>query len=194
MGLADSSVNTRDDIVESISFSKNTGIGAGVPILGDFLQVYIDKPIKSNLLLSNKQHSIWYYTDVQDRIRFCGTPSLSLDIRPTSAAWQVVAYVFGVDRTTKEGTLLTHGSYTCWNCTAGERHVRAFELRSLCDEIGGLSQGGLALAINLYSDLYQPANAGQWALDIFYTDNFSLSMPIVEDTQREEFSAAAIVV
>jgi len=170
---------------ETISFSKRTGINAGLPVVGEVLEVYIDKSIKSSLLFSSRQHSIWYYANTQSRTRFCGSPWLSLDLTATHRMWQVVAYVFRVNQLTKVGTLMTHGALTCWNCTAGERQTRQIQLRALCDEVGGFAQGGLALALNLYSDLYKPANTDRDLKVAFhYSANFTLTLPALEDSDQ----------
>jgi len=170
---------------ESITYSVKTGIYSGFPVVGTVLQVFIDKRIKSSLLLSSRAHALWYYVDVP-RTRFCGTPRLNLDITATQAKWQLVAYLFGVDRETKEGTLITHGSLTCWNCTSNERQTRQFELRTLCEDLGGFEMGGLSLALTMHSDLYQPAStAKDLKMIIHYSSNFSLEMPVVDRSTAE---------
>lgn len=65
---------------------------------------------------------------------------------------------FSFDKNEKVGTLISHGSMTCWNCTAGERGTHRITLRSLCEDLGGWGMGGVGLALNMFSELYQPAN------------------------------------
>jgi predicted alpha/beta hydrolase len=168
---------------ETITFAKSTGISAGVPIVGELLQVYTDAPILSSLPTSLEAHSIWYNVDLSERTRFCGTPKLSLDFIPSHGKWQIVAYLFGVDWLTKTGTLVSHGSVTCWNCTAGDRQHRQIELRTMCEDLGKLGMSGIGLALNLYSDLYQPANtADDFNVALVYSDAFNLQMPAMEDS------------
>ncbi|CAE7032529.1 unnamed protein product [Symbiodinium natans] len=165
---------------ESISFGRLTGINAGLPILGELMQVFVDHRIKSNLLLSSRKHAIWYYKEIGTE-RLCGTPTLSLDMTPSHGKWQVVAYLLGVDRITKVGTLISHGSLTCWNCTAGQRGTYEITLRTLCEDLGGLGMGGIGLALNMYSALYKPANAEEaLSMNFHYSGNFSLSVPVAE--------------
>lgn len=40
--------------------------------------------------------------------------------------------------------------------TSGTHHIT---LRSLCEDLGGWGMGGVGLALNMFSELYQPANA-----------------------------------
>jgi len=170
---------------ETISFVKSTGIDAGIPVLGQLLQLYVDTPITSNLLLSSEKGAIWYHQALWKETRFCGTPKISIDITSSHDQWQVVAYLFGVDGLTKIGTLLSHGVATCWNCTAGVRQTRTFELRTMCKDVGYPTMSGLGLALNLYSDLYQPANsADDFSVMLHYSDDFYLEMPVVDSTAR----------
>jgi len=161
------------------------GIDAGIPVLGQLLQLYVDTPITSNLLLSSEKGAIWYHQALWKETRFCGTPKISIDITSSHDQWQVVAYLFGVDGLTKIGTLLSHGVATCWNCTAGVRQTRTFELRTMCKDVGYPTMSGLGLALNLYSDLYQPANsADDFSVMLHYSDDFYLEMPVVDSTAR----------
>lgn len=165
---------------ETITFSKSTGISAGLPFVGEAMQVWIDHRIKSKLLSSSRQHAIWYYKEVSDS-RLCGTPRLTLDLTASHSKWQIVAYLFGVNRRTKVGTLISHGSVTCWNCTAGSRGTHHIDLRTLCEDLGGWGMGGIGLALNMFSELYQPANQEEsLAINLHYSSNFSLVVPITE--------------
>ncbi|OLP88621.1 hypothetical protein AK812_SmicGene30035 [Symbiodinium microadriaticum] len=165
---------------ESISFGKMTGINGGLPVIGELMQVFVDHRITSNLLLSSRKHAIWFYKQV-DTERLCGTPLLNLDMTPSHAKWQVVAYLLGVNRITKVGTLISHGSLTCWNCTAGQRGTYQITLRTLCEDLGGLGMGGIGLALNMYSALYEPANSEEaLTMDFHYSENFSLEIPVAE--------------
>eukprot|EP00439_Symbiodinium_sp_Y106_P047857 s1761_g6.t1 len=165
---------------ESISFGKMTGINGGLPVIGELMQVFVDHRITSNLLLSSRKHAIWFYKQV-DTERLCGTPLLNLDMTPSHSKWQVVAYLLGVSRLTKVGTLISHGSLTCWNCTAGQRGTYQITLRTLCEDLGGLGMGGIGLALNMYSALYEPANSEEaLTVDFHYSENFSLEIPIAE--------------
>jgi len=163
---------------ETITFSKSTGISAGLPYVGEAMQVWVDHRIKSKLLKSSRQHAIWYYKEVSDT-RVCGTPKLTLDLTASHSKWQIVAYLFGVNRRTKVGTLISHGSVTCWNCTAGSRGTHHIDFRTLCEDLGGWGMGGLGLALNMFSELYQPANVEEsLAMNLHYSTNFSLVVPI----------------
>mmetsp|Transcript_57588 Transcript_57588/g.134963 ORF Transcript_57588/g.134963 Transcript_57588/m.134963 type:complete len:535 (+) Transcript_57588:54-1658(+) len=178
--LGPAAAQASEEATERISFGRNTGISAGFPVLGELMQVFVDHRIKSDLLLSSRSHAIWYYKEVSSQ-RLCGTPELSLDITPSQSHWQVVAYLLGVSRITKVGTLLSHGVLSCWNCTAGQRGTYKIQLRTLCEDVGGLGMGGLGLALNLYSALYQPASAqDSLTVDFHYSEKFMLSIPVAE--------------
>ena len=64
-------------------------IDAGIPVLGQLLQLYVDTPITSNLLLSSEKGAIWYHQALWKETRFCGTPKISIDSRQatTSGRW-----------------------------------------------------------------------------------------------------------
>jgi len=172
---ASAATDVRRERQESISFARRTGIDAGIPIMGEVLQVYVDARITSNLFLASRSHAIWYYAPLGRQTRLCGTPELSLDITSSAAKWQIVAYLFSVDWK-DQGTLISHGSTTCWNCTAGQRMRKQIELRTLCEDV----HNGLGLALNLYSDLYQPANAdSDLRVTFHYSDGFGLKLPEV---------------
>ncbi|CAK9065244.1 unnamed protein product [Durusdinium trenchii] len=169
-----------EQVFDTITFSKATGISAGLPYVGEAMQVFVDHRIRSKLLSSSRQHAIWYYKEVSDT-RLCGTPRLTLDLTASHSKWQIVAYLFGVNRRTKVGTLISHGSVTCWNCTAGVRGTHHITLRSLCEDLGGWGMGGVGLALNMFSELYQPANAEEsLAINLHYSSSFSLVVPITE--------------
>lgn len=169
---------------ESISFSRKSGFNAGFPIIGEALQVFVDSRIASNLLFASKQHAIWYYTPLARKTRICGTPVLSLDFTPSASTWQLVAYLWAVNWA-DEGTLISHGTVSCWNCTAGERITREIQLRTLCEDVSG----GLGLGLDLFSELYQPANTdGNLKMTFHYSTAFGLKVPEVligSDTSSE---------
>mmetsp|Transcript_100497 Transcript_100497/g.313207 ORF Transcript_100497/g.313207 Transcript_100497/m.313207 type:complete len:551 (+) Transcript_100497:82-1734(+) len=179
---------------ESITFGVNTGMSAGVPVIGEILQVFLDKRIVSQLAFASRSHAIWYYARVSKDMRLCGTPRVSLDITASAPRWQVVAYLFSVNLLS-QGTLISHGSSTCWNCTAGQRQTRKIELRTLCEDVkAGLGRGGLALGLSLYSDMYQPANIDpRLKVTFHYSDSFGLQVPEVV-TAGSQGPASAIVI
>mmetsp|Transcript_86109 Transcript_86109/g.180104 ORF Transcript_86109/g.180104 Transcript_86109/m.180104 type:complete len:545 (+) Transcript_86109:186-1820(+) len=172
---------------DTISFSKNSGFNAGLPIVGEVLQVFIDTRITTPLLLTNQKHAIWYYTSLARRTRICGIPEVTLDFTPSSSSWQVVVYLWSVDFL-KVGTLVSHGAVSCWNCTAGQRVQRNIQLRALVEDV----EGGLALGFDMFSELYQPPNQDRDStLTFHYSDSFTLTIP--EVLSGEESASENIV-
>eukprot|EP00932_Pfiesteria_piscicida_P007642 SRR837773.17807.p2 GENE.SRR837773.17807~~SRR837773.17807.p2 ORF type:complete len:414 (+),score=139.66 SRR837773.17807:125-1243(+) len=168
---------------ESISFARKTGFSAGLPIVGELFQVFVDTRITSALPFTSRNHAIWYYYKLERMTRVCGTPVLSVDVTPSASKFQLVAYMWSVNFLST-GTLITHGTTSCWNCTAGERITLKFQLRALCEDISG----GIGLGLDMFSELYQPANtASDLKLTFHYSDAFSLTVPevLAGDTSPE---------
>jgi len=169
--------HTQDERVE-LRFARLTGLTLGAPVVGEVLQVYTDMRIVSNLLIAStmaRSHAIWYHAPVRQRSRICGTPTFGFDVSSESSSWQIVAYLFSVDWL-YQGTLISHGSFTCWNCTPSTRYAQEIKLRTLCEDV----QGGIALALSLYSDMYKPANTHHsLRVRFHYSKHFSLRIPFL---------------
>jgi len=164
---------------ESISFGMDSGITAGIPVVGEAAKIYVDMPVMSNLRTASKKSAIWYYVPVEQTKRLCGAPEVTIDITSNSASWQVVAYLLSVDWRDM-GKMMSYGSATCWNCPKATRITRLIHMHALCEDI----TGGLGLGFNLYSSLYGPANANETLEVTFhYSDNFTVSVPALMKSQ-----------
>lgn len=174
-GWLDAPKRASEEGADTITFGRGTGLHMGVPIIGEALQVFVDHRIVSHLWLASRSHAIWYKTPVARRTTICGTPKLNLDVTFNSPRWQLVAYLFSVDWK-DDGTLISHGALSCWNCTANQRIIESIELRTLCEDVSG----GIALGLSLFSELYQPASTdGKLSATFHCSDDVSLSLPIL---------------
>jgi len=175
---------------ESVHFSHLPGIGAGIPVISDALRSsHINIP---NILpWASRRYNLWYYTALPEKSRYCGIPTVSLDITPNADKWQVVVYVFSVNPLYM-GSLVTRASVACWNCTAGERVQRSIDLRALCVDLGGVGHG-LALAVNLFSGFYGAATTSEdFSVAFHYSPSFMLSMPRIRPGQLPAASAVIV--
>eukprot|EP00913_Durusdinium_trenchii_P024289 g22803.t1 len=109
--------------------------------------------------------------------------------RASHSKWQIVAYLFGVNRRTKVGTLISHGSVTCWNCTAGVRGTHHITLRSLCEDLGGWGMGGRCPSHDMYPSWHDGyggkslgrggrwgPNQDSWQIDWIDDEHFKLEL------------------
>jgi len=128
-------------------------------------------------------YSIWYYASLPRGMRLCGAPEISFDVTSNARRWQVVASLFAASPVNTE-KLISFGATACWNCTLSQRTTRRLQLHAVCEDV----DEGLALAVNLYSDLYQPANSHRdLEVKFHYSKDFSLRVPsLVPDDQVDE--------
>jgi len=157
---------------DKISYGQNSGLFAGVPILGELLQAWFDVPIISELYLVNRTCAVVYLGNpLQDKIRLCGTPNVTLSITPNQNVFQVVAYLYSVD-IIGIGTLLSHGPSNTYDGIPGTPNLVSFSMRSLCLDVPAGST--LGVGINLFSEMYQPANTNR-ALSIAINSDGNLN-------------------
>ena len=173
-----------DESVRSIHFTNTSGLTAGVPIVSEILQVFVDVPIITDLAsLDSKVAALWVLDSLSpldgadaaggaEGHTVCGTPSLSLQIKARSSSpnVQIFAYLYdilipntamGIAKTKVEGTLLTHGPRTVWGGVgtfSGVWRTVPLRFRSMCwvVEKGHTIALGIALA---EASMYGTANA-----------------------------------
>jgi len=158
---------------DTISYSTITGLSAGIPVIGELFQVYVDIPITAEMGLVSYEHAIIYNTEpLTSKTRVCGTPNITLHTSNNKDKYQLVAYLYDVDALLGIGTLISHGPWTKWNATASEVYTATIPMRSLCVDVP--KGHHIALAFDLYSDLFYPVSTS--GLDVsFHYFSSSLS-------------------
>lgn len=95
-------------------------LDAGVPIVGDVLQVFVDDPITCELATVSRKGAIVFESEKFNKTtRICGIPNATLTVIASSSTFQVVAYLFEVN-ILGVGKLLAHGPHNIYgNATVG---------------------------------------------------------------------------
>jgi len=150
---------------DTISFAHTSGLTAGVPVVGELLQSWIDVPILTELHLIRREHAVVYTTPpLGQNTRLCGSPNMTLHIQPTAENFQIVTYLYKMNGL-GVGTLISHSPLTRWSsnqtetASAGaepEPVVGNFNFRSLCVDVHHGEY--LALGIDMFALLYKPSN------------------------------------
>ena len=179
----------------SFVFGKRSGLNAGLPIVGEVLQVFVDKPIVTRLDRVDAKHAAVFVAEPFSSTRptrLCGTPTV--DVSVATAAWAsrsasnftLIAYLFDVapHGATGEvvGTLISHGPQSVWGLAEGaeggkEQSVR-IRLRSLCWDVRPKHSVGFGL--DMYSEMYKSANtAADLKATVFFGGASSLRLPLL---------------
>lgn len=141
---------------DAFTYDKKTGLSAGLPIVGEVLQVYVDVPILSDLPKTSTEHAIVYHTEpVKHKTRLCGIVNATMSVTPNAEAFQVYAFLYDVDLL-GIGKFLAHGPRTVYNATVGEENEIHFKMRPLCYDVEAGHR--IAIGFSQYCDLYEPAS------------------------------------
>jgi len=174
----------------SLHFSRDSGMNNGIiPVLSDLGQIYVDIPIISDLSLvgdfipgvSNRHAVLWRTEPFGAGVRLCGDVNLQMPVVPNAERWQLVAYLYDVENVlgSEIGTLISHGTQSCWNCTAGAPVELNLNLHTLCYDVK--SGHRVVLGVDMFSDLYKPANVNrELSMTFSYGQGSKLTMDIAD--------------
>jgi predicted acyl esterase len=177
------------ETLDKIRYSRIPGLSSGTPIVSDLVST-VGMMFTEDLSLTPTDTCIVYLTPPLAKTeRVCGTPTLDLSFRPTSANgnWQVYGFLYDVDAL-GVGELMGGNSFTHYHTGNGVStsdadvvrgdgdlvHVKNLRFRTTCVDVERGHRIGVGLA--LYNELFLPASGADASVELHY-EEASLTMP-----------------
>ena len=173
---------------DSIYYSKHQSISIGIPLVSEFLTQY-NFFHKDDLLETNRTITIIYESlSLNKKTRLCGTPTVSLSVRPPQGPWQLFIYLYAVvDNDIEKAYLLSYTGYTYHTHNTQKNYASSNgiwslppqELHSICVDVPADTK--LFIAIGTHSKVFELVRTDpNWKLDIVYSNYTKLSIPYIE--------------
>ena len=141
------------------------------------------------MLEANRTITIIYESlPLSKKTRLCGTPTVSLSVRPPQGAWQLVIYLYAaVDNDMEKAYLLSYTGYTyrtnntqkSYASSNGVWNLPPQELHSICVDVPANTK--LFVIIGLYSKVFKLVRTdSNWKLEVIYSNYTKLSIPYIK--------------
>jgi predicted acyl esterase len=171
-------VASSDSSDETINYTSLPGLSAGVPILTALIRS-VGIPYDTEILLVPKNENIiWRSNTLDADTRYCGVPTITLQVSSNKPSWQVYAFLYDVDAV-DIAYLVSNAYYTHWGQPSDPVNVpytlRNLQFHSTCRVFPAGHR--VAVGVVLYSSLWQPAMTDSGFTVTFQYGNASLTMP-----------------
>jgi len=141
----------------------------GVPLLSAALDAHLDLEVEAWLPAVVDTNAIVYETPgLTSPLKLRGVSSLDVWVSPSLSTAQLVAYLYDEDAL-GNGKLITHGVRTLHGATPGQDVKLSIELVAAGYDVPAGHH--LALVLDTYDPLYQPATPSPYRVDIRYSSS-----------------------
>eukprot|EP00906_Rhabdomonas_costata_P035542 RCo049932 len=146
----------------------HTGMTAGLPVLGDMFQTYVDIPVTADFHKLPHNGTVIYVlaTAPPDDMDIVGDPVLNVWVVSDTSQFQLDVYLYDLPPSSHRGVLITDGTISSRNATVGEAILLRVQLRALAYRLHAGHR--LVLGLNTFCDLYDHVNQEPHQLRVVY--------------------------
>lgn len=161
---------------DSILSGIDSGASTGIPAVSALLDGHTGIPVLWPLGLTNRVNGIVFQTERQLwPMKIRGNPRLSLELTPSYARMQLVAYLYDVD-SWGTGKLITHAPVTLYNAKAGKRQTVEFELVTTAYDVPAGHK--LAVALDTFDLLYAVPTLVPYSVTFNYSSAYQSTLVV----------------
>ncbi|VUD40225.1 hypothetical protein TDB9533_00008 [Thalassocella blandensis] len=165
-GGLSTSFELRNERSNTIYSGLDSGASTGIPALSALLDAHLRLPVTFPLAWLNRLNGISFKTEpLREAKRIRGIPRVSLSLDSSSADFQVMAYLYDVDRR-GIATLITHGPYTHHGNSAGDQLTISSELVATAYDVP--AGHSIALVLDTFDLLYQAPTLWPYAINFHF--------------------------